>query len=265
MGGNILLGVLLFTGIVLVQTAIILLARRWLVPQGHVPIEINEEKTLDVAVGQKLLGALAANDLFIASACGGKGTCGQCLVRVTEGGGAMVPTEESLINKRDARDGVRLACQVAVKDALKIEVPGEVFGVGRWLATVRSNRNVSTFIKELVLDDWEFLLDLWWTAWENYREYHWVHRDECRRPLPWLFELAGDKVKALLLYLAENFWGRYAGWPDLIGRRGCELRFFEVKSPNDRPSEDQLRWFADNQEKLGFNASLIRVRKRRSP
>lgn len=152
MTGNILLGVTMFTLIVLLQTGIILFARRFLVPSGDVTIDINHERKLEVPVGGKLLGVLAGEGLFVASACGGKGTCGQCRVKVLDGGGAMVPTEEACINKRDASDGVRLACQVAVKESMDIQVPSEVFGVKRWQATVRSNDNVSTFIKEFVLE-----------------------------------------------------------------------------------------------------------------
>ncbi|MDJ0653190.1 MAG: NADH:ubiquinone reductase (Na(+)-transporting) subunit F [Xanthomonadales bacterium] len=149
---QILLGVAMFTGIVLVQALVIIVARRWLVSSGDVPIIVNGEKEVSTAVGNKLLGALAESGLFVASACGGKGTCGQCRVRVTQGGGAMLPTEAASISKRDAAQHVRLACQLTVKQPLKIEVPSDVFGVRKWRAKVRSNDNVATFIKELVLE-----------------------------------------------------------------------------------------------------------------
>ena len=149
---EIILGVSLFTGIVLALVAIILLARSRLVASGNVQIEINGEKTIEAPVGGKLLGTLADAGLFVPSACGGGGTCAQCRVKISEGGGSILPTEESHITKREAREGDRLSCQVAVKQNMKIEVPEEVFGVKKWECTVRSNHNVATFIKELVLE-----------------------------------------------------------------------------------------------------------------
>ena len=152
MGVEITLGVVLFTLIVLALVFLILFAKSKLVSSGNVSVLINSEKTIETPVGGKLLGALADADLFISSACGGGGTCGQCRVRVLEGGGAILPTEESHISKREARHGDRLSCQLTVKQDLKIEVPEEVFGVKKWECTVRSNDNMATFIKELVLE-----------------------------------------------------------------------------------------------------------------
>ncbi|GAB4535669.1 MAG: NADH:ubiquinone reductase (Na(+)-transporting) subunit F [Ruegeria sp.] len=146
------LGVVLFTLIVLALVAIIMVARSRLVSTGNVNITINGEKTISVPAGGKLLQTLAAEKLFVPSACGGGGTCAQCRVRVLEGGGSILPTEESHITKREAAHGDRLSCQVAVKQDMKIEVPEEVFGVKKWECTVRSNDNVATFIKELVLE-----------------------------------------------------------------------------------------------------------------
>ena len=142
----------MFTAIVLAMVTVILFARSRLVATGTVKIEINEERVIEAPVGGKLLGALAEAKLFVASACGGGGTCGQCRVRIFEGGGAILPTETSHINKREAAQGDRLSCQVAVKQDMKIEVPREVFGVQRMECTVRSNRSVATFIKELTLE-----------------------------------------------------------------------------------------------------------------
>ncbi|MEZ5476272.1 MAG: NADH:ubiquinone reductase (Na(+)-transporting) subunit F [Thiolinea sp.] len=149
---TVLLGVLLFTLIVLGLVAVILFARSKLVATGNVDILINGEQTFSVAPGGKLLGALADKGLFVSSACGGGGTCAQCKVKVLEGGGSLLPTEETHINRRQAAEGERLACQVAVKQDMKVEVPEEVFGVKKWECTVRSNDNVATFIKELVLE-----------------------------------------------------------------------------------------------------------------
>jgi len=148
---EITLGVVLFTLIVMALVAIILGARSKLVASGDVTIEVNGEKTIHVPAGGKLLGALAEEQLFVASACGGGGTCAQCRVQVFEGGGEILPTETSAITKREAAHGDRLACQVAVKRDMKIQVPEEVFGVKKWECTVKSNDNVATFIKELVL------------------------------------------------------------------------------------------------------------------
>jgi Na+-transporting NADH:ubiquinone oxidoreductase subunit F len=103
-------------------------------------------------VGGRLLGSLAAAGIFVPSACGGGGTCGQCRVKVLQGGGSLLPTEASLISKREAAEGERLACQVPVSQDMKIKVPEEVFGVRKWECRVRSNDNVATFIKELVLE-----------------------------------------------------------------------------------------------------------------
>ncbi|MBR9813130.1 NADH:ubiquinone reductase (Na(+)-transporting) subunit F [bacterium] len=146
------LGVGLFTAIVLMLVTVILFAKSKLVPTGTVAVNINNEKNIDVPVGGKLLGALADAGLFVPSACGGGGTCAQCRVQIHEGGGSILPTEETHITKREAREGDRLSCQVTVKQDMKIEVPEEVFGVKQWTAKVRSNHNVATFIKELVLE-----------------------------------------------------------------------------------------------------------------
>lgn len=146
------LGVAVFTGVIVVLVMMIMLARSKLVSQGNVSILINNEKTIEVPCGGKLLSALASQGLFVSSACGGGGTCAQCRVKVEEGGGNILPTELNHITKREARDGDRLSCQVAVKQDMKIHVPEEVFGIKKWRCKVRSNHNVATFIKELVLE-----------------------------------------------------------------------------------------------------------------
>ena len=149
---EIVLGVGMFPGIVLALVAIILIAKSKLVPSGDVTININGEKDMTTAAGGKLLNVLADNKLFLSSASGGRGTCGQCTVRIKEGGGEILQTELSHITKREAKEGVRLSCQVAVKNDMKIEVPKEVFGIKKWECTVKSNHNVATFIKNLVLE-----------------------------------------------------------------------------------------------------------------
>ncbi len=147
---EVILGVTFFTGIVLALVFIILGARSRLVSTGDVAITINDdpEKSITTQAGGKLLGALAEAGIFVSSACGGGGTCGQCRVIITEGGGSILPTETSQINKREAKQGCRLSCQVAVKQDMVIQVPDEVFGVKKWECEVVSNGNVATFIKE---------------------------------------------------------------------------------------------------------------------
>jgi Na+-transporting NADH:ubiquinone oxidoreductase subunit F len=149
---EIFYGVLIFTGIAMLLALMILWVRARLIPQGDVKIRVNGELSLSVPCGGRLLGTLADAGIYVPSACGGGGTCGQCRVKVLEGGGSLLPTEASLISKRAAAEGERLACQVAVSGDLDIEVSEEVFGVKKWECTVRSNDNVATFIKELVLD-----------------------------------------------------------------------------------------------------------------
>ena len=149
---TVLLGVFMFTFLILALVAVLTVAKNKLVASGEVNLVINDEKTLKVPSGGTLLGTLANNKIFIPSACGGKGSCGVCKVDVMEGGGAMLPTETSHISRGEARQGCRLSCQVKIKQDMKIHVPPEVFDVRRWMCTVRSNDNVATFIKELVLE-----------------------------------------------------------------------------------------------------------------
>lgn len=153
MNTEIILGVVMFMVIVFALVAVILAARSKLVSSGDVTIQINgdPDKTIKVAAGGKLLQTLSDKQIFLSSACGGGGTCAQCRCKVTEGGGSMLPTEEPHFTKGQAREGNRLACQVAVKQDMVIEVPEEVFGVKKWECTVESNPNVATFIKELTL------------------------------------------------------------------------------------------------------------------
>ncbi len=150
---EIILGVSMFTVIVIALVLVILFAKSKLVSSGDVTININgdPEKAVTTAAGGKLLGALADQGIFIPSACGGGGTCGQCRVDVHSGGGDILPTEQGHITKREAKEGCRLACQVAVKQDMEIEVEDEIFGVQQWECEVISNDNQATFIKELKL------------------------------------------------------------------------------------------------------------------
>lgn len=150
----VVLGVVMFTGVILGLACLLVLARSRLVAGGSVSITINDdsEKTLEVPAGGALLQALTENKIFIPSACGGKGSCGVCKVVVRDGGGALLPTETGFISRSEVRQGMRLSCQVKVKQNMKIHVPPEIFGIRQWPCKVRSNRNVATFIKELVLE-----------------------------------------------------------------------------------------------------------------
>lgn len=142
----------MFTGVILLLVVIILIARSKLVSTGKISINVNDEKDIAIEGGSKLLTALAAEKIFLSSACGGGGSCGQCKVIVNSGGGDILPTELSHIKKKEAKEGMRLACQVTCKQDMKIHVPEEVFGIKKWKCKVKSNHNVATFIKELVLE-----------------------------------------------------------------------------------------------------------------
>ena len=150
---EIILGVSMFTGVIMALVFVILYARKQLVSSGDVSIEINgdPDNVIVASAGGKLLGTLAEAGIFLSSACGGGGTCAQCRCRVMEGGGSMIPAEEGHFTRGEAREGWRLSCQTPVKQDMKIEVPVEIFGVKRWECEVISNDNVATFIKELVL------------------------------------------------------------------------------------------------------------------
>ncbi|MFC0338807.1 Na+-transporting NADH:ubiquinone oxidoreductase subunit F [Kushneria avicenniae] len=149
----IIVGVVMFTLIILGLVAIILTARSRLVSSGEVTIEINgdPESTIKTQAGGKLLQTLAGQGIFLSSACGGGGSCAQCKCRVQDGGGSILATEESHFTMGEKKEGWRLSCQVPVKQDMKIEVPEDVFGVKKWECTVVNNDNVATFIKELTL------------------------------------------------------------------------------------------------------------------
>jgi len=151
---TIIMGVIMFCAVIISLVAVVLAAKAKLVASGDVSITINgdPDSALTTPAGGTLLGTLAANKIFIPSACGGKGSCGVCKVNVKDGGGSMLSTEEGWINRGEAKEGCRLSCQVKVKNDMSIEIPAEVFSVRKWTCKVRSNDNVATFIKELVLE-----------------------------------------------------------------------------------------------------------------
>lgn len=149
---EITVAILCFLAIQLVLVTLIVLAKKTLLPSGDITITINDDKVFTDKPGGKLLTTLADHGVILSSACGGGGTCGQCRCLVEEGGGSILPTEKGKINNREAREGMRLSCQVPVKRDLKIEVPPSSLDARKWKCRVGSNNNVATFIKELVLE-----------------------------------------------------------------------------------------------------------------
>jgi Na+-transporting NADH:ubiquinone oxidoreductase subunit F len=148
-----ILSIIVFTGVICLLVFGLMSASKALSPGGTVTIDINDgKKIIEVAPGSSLLTSLASNDIFLPSACGGGGTCAMCKCQVKEGGGQILPTEKSQISKPEQKEGTRLSCQLKVKDNLKIHVHDEVLEIKKFEGTVRSNHNVATFIKELIVD-----------------------------------------------------------------------------------------------------------------
>jgi len=146
-------GVVVFTGVILTLVIGLMVASKKLQPAGTIKIDINDgKKVLEVQPGVTLLSALSTQSVFLPSACGGGGTCAMCKCHVLEGGGSILPTETGHISKSDAKAGMRLGCQVKVKNDMKIHVHDEVLEIRKFEGTVRSNRNVATFIKEFIVD-----------------------------------------------------------------------------------------------------------------
>ena len=148
---QIWIATILFATIVLVLVLIVVGARRLLVPSGQVGILVNGRRTLTVPAGEKLLQTLSEQGIYLPAACGGRGACGQCKVKIVKGARPPLPTEAAHLNRTETAAGVRLACLLTVCDELEIRVPDESLNARRWTCTVRSNRNISTFMKELVL------------------------------------------------------------------------------------------------------------------
>ncbi|MEM7589577.1 MAG: NADH:ubiquinone reductase (Na(+)-transporting) subunit F, partial [Myxococcota bacterium] len=152
---TVISGVTVFSSVILLLTVALLFAEKKLLPQGKVQLTINADKQLQVQPQGTLLSVLAAEGIFVPSACGGGGTCAMCKCKVLAGGGDLLPTEQGLVSRKEAKQHVRLACQVKVRDDMAVEVPQSIFAVKRYMGTVASNDNVSTFIKYLniTLDD----------------------------------------------------------------------------------------------------------------
>lgn len=140
-----------FLSVMLILVIVLLVAKKYLVPSGNVKLTINGENTLEVESGSTLLNTLAVNGIYLSSACGGKGSCGQCKCQVIEGGGEILPSELPHFNRKQRQDHWRLGCQVKLKGDMSIKVPESVMGVKEWECEVISNRNVATFIKEFIV------------------------------------------------------------------------------------------------------------------
>ena len=151
MGAPLIAGIGIFLAITLLLVIVLLVAKRYLVSTGKVTVTINDDKKVEVETGGPLLSALATQNVFLPSACGGKGSCGQCRVRVTQGGGEILPTEAVHFTRKEIKDDWRLACQVKVKNDLSIKVPASVLDIKEYECTVVSNKNVATFIKEFIV------------------------------------------------------------------------------------------------------------------
>lgn len=150
-GLTIITSVVVFLIIILILVVIILVAKSKLLPSGNVKIVLNDDKELDVPAGGTLLDTLRNEKIYLSSACGGKGTCGECRCRVVDGGGEILPTEVGFFTRKEQQLNWRLSCQIKVKQDLKVVVPEEIFGVKEWECEVVSNRNVASFIKEFVV------------------------------------------------------------------------------------------------------------------
>ena len=149
----VLSSVLVFTGVILALVVGIMMASKKLVPKGPMKLNINDgDQELDASPGTSLLSSLAEHEIFLPSACGGGGTCAMCKCKVVEGGGDLLPTEAGQVTKQEAKDGIRLACQLKVKEDLKLEIPPEILDIKKFECTVISNENVATFIKELIVE-----------------------------------------------------------------------------------------------------------------
>lgn len=150
-GLTIAISAIVFLLITLILVVALLYAKAKLVPSGNVKVVVNDEKQFEAPIGGTVLGTLQSQGIFLSSACGGSGSCGQCRCQVEEGGGNILPTEVGFFSRKQIKDHWRLGCQTKVKEDMVIRVPEEVFGVKSWECEVVSNNNVASFIKEFVV------------------------------------------------------------------------------------------------------------------
>jgi Na+-transporting NADH:ubiquinone oxidoreductase subunit F len=144
------ISILVFLLVILLLVIILLYARKKLVPQGDVKLQVNDRE-MTVSPGNNVMATLANNGIFLPSACGGGGTCGQCKCQITEGGGAILPTETGFFTRKEQQNQWRLGCQVKIREDMVVKIPEEIMGIKKWECEVVSNRNVATFIKEFVV------------------------------------------------------------------------------------------------------------------
>ncbi|MDH6358309.1 NADH:ubiquinone reductase (Na(+)-transporting) subunit F [Parabacteroides sp. PF5-9] len=150
-GLTIMAGAVIFLVITLILVGALLFAKAKLIPSGNIKMVVNGEKEFEVPMGGTVLGTLQSQGIFLSSACGGGGSCGQCRCQIPEGGGNILPTEVGFFSRKQIKDNWRLGCQTKVKEDIKVQVPEEVFGVKEWECTVVSNKNVASFIKEFTV------------------------------------------------------------------------------------------------------------------
>ncbi len=152
MATTVIVSIVVFLFFILLLVSIILFAKAKLSPSGKVKVVLNGEKTLEVDAGGTVLSTLSNNGIFLPSACGGGGTCVQCVCQVPSGGGSILPTEEPHFSRKEIADHYRLGCQIKIKEDMEITIPEEVFGIKKWKAKVVRNYNVASFIKEFVVE-----------------------------------------------------------------------------------------------------------------
>ncbi|MDO4496247.1 MAG: NADH:ubiquinone reductase (Na(+)-transporting) subunit F [Bacteroidales bacterium] len=148
MTSTLIYALIVFLGVILLLVALLLGIKAWLVPSGNITVDVNGKKQIEAGIGTTALAALQSGGIFLSSACGGGGKCGQCRCIIEEGAGDILPTEKGFFNRKQIKQKYRLACQSKIKENAKIVVPDDVMGVKEWECTVIGNRNVATFIKE---------------------------------------------------------------------------------------------------------------------
>jgi Na+-transporting NADH:ubiquinone oxidoreductase subunit F len=212
---TIIVSIVVFLLLILLFVAILLMAKSRLTPSGSVKIVVNDEKEFESPRGGTVLTGLQAKGIFLPSACGGGGTCGQCRLQINEGGGAILPTETGFFTRKQVKDHWRLGCQAKVNDDMNVRVPEEVFGVKEWECEVVSNYNVSSFIKEFIvkLPDGEHL---------NFKPGSYIQIAVPRFEMPFKeynIEARPEKGRDPDRFRAE--WDKYKMW-DLVGKNDEE-------------------------------------------
>lgn len=208
---TIIVSVVVFLLVTLLLVGVLLFAKSKLIPSGNVKIVINDEKVVETPMGGTLLSSLQSNNIFLSSACGGSGSCGQCRCRVVEGGGEILPTETGFFSRKEIKDHWRLGCQVKVKENMNVYVAEEVFGVKEWECEVVSNYNVASFIKEFVvkLPEGEHL---------NFKPGSYIQIQVPKYQTPFKqFSVEARPEEGKDANRFQSEWDKYKMW-DLVGR-----------------------------------------------